>query len=254
MLSIYTSLYNVENGLYNWQVALSNFKDFADEVVVATTTDCKDNTVEILKDYCHKNRIKIVTTDIPFSDYAFDGKLKDAALQETTQPGKILLDSDETIPKSQKPIWTELTKQLCQSEYEAIMIASIDLCKSINHYKSINYKFYLHKEGIKRGIVNYARLPNGKIDHTKSDTTDPIHEDGTLAAIIRLPNDIESLRKGNLPYVFHDWGIDLSKRIEKNKWWLPTWGNRAGKEVKDIVLNEEDFGDIKVFEHNLPLE
>jgi hypothetical protein len=254
MLSLYTSLYNLSNGLYDWQKSLENFSNIGDEVVIATTSDCQDNTIDLLEGYCFDNKkCKLVVTDIKFSDYSFDGRLKDVALKKTSFPGKILLDADEMIDPSQKKLWIDATNQLYQSNFDCILIPSINLCKSIYTFKDISYKFYLHKEGLNRGVVNYAKLSNGKIDITKSDTTDIIDNMGNLAKCFRFPNEIDYLIRGDIPYVFHFYAVDLENRVKKNTFWKPHWQNRAGYEITDIELNKENLDKIPVFEHGLPM-
>lgn len=255
MFSIYTSAYNLENGLFPyWKDALIRFRNFADQVCVSTTTDCKDNTVSMLTDFCNDNDIKLVITDVKFSDFKFDGLLKNAALQETVQPGKILLDLDEIIPLSTKPNWIKSFEELCnQNEYAAFLIPSINLCKTQYEYKDIGYKFYLHTAGFYRGVVNFAKQPDGKIDIRKSDTTELIDSYGNLVRSMAYPNDLDSIRNRNIPYVFHFWGTNINNRIKQNEFWKPHWENRAGKEVNDIVLNAKGIEDIVTKRHYLPL-
>lgn len=257
MLSIYTSIYNLSSNIFDWKESLDKFSLFADEVSIATSAWCKDNTVNLLKEYCQNNKkAKLVVTDFDFDDYAFDGKLKNAALQETTHKGKILFDLDEFPVLSQRDLWIRLTEQLYQSHWDGFLIPSINLCGSMKTAKDIAYKFYLHKEGLQRGIVNYAKLDNGYIDITKSDTTDLTHTDNSIANCLPFPNDIKTLRayKDTIPYVFHKWAVDFDKRIAQNKFWSPIWSSRAGYKVENIVETKEELEKIPVFEHNLPLE
>lgn len=257
MLSLYTSLYNLESNLFDWKESLDKFSRFGDEVSIATSAWCKDNTVDLLREYCENNKkAKLVVTDFDFDDYAFDGKLKNAALQETAYKGKILLDADEEIPLSQRNLWIKLTEQLYQSHWDGFLIPSINLCGNIKTYKDIGYKFYLHKENLERGIVNYAKLENGKIDISKSDTCDLIKANGSLANCLPFPNDILSLQTflKEIPYVFHYWGVNSKQRIGQQKFWRPIWENRKGGQIDDEILTEEKIKNIPVFKHNLPLE
>lgn len=255
-LSIYTSCFNVENGLFDWKNTLDKFSYFAEELSIGTTDDSNDNTVKLLKDYVDsKDNVRLIVTDYKLDSALFDGQIKDAALQETTQPGKILLDLDEFIPLSQKNLWIKYFKLLQESNYDGILIPSINLCGSLNTYKDIGYKFYLHKSGFRRGVWKYAQNRDGSIDVSRSDTTEVITNTGDLAKCNMLPNNIETLRTGEIPYVFHKWAVgDLETRIKQNFFWKPIWQERAKREVNDIILDKRAIEHIEVFEHSLPLE
>jgi hypothetical protein len=58
------------------------------------------------------------------------------------------------------------------SWFKTLMLPSINLCGSELTYKDIGSKWYIHHNniGLQRGIVNFAKKENGKIDITKSDT------------------------------------------------------------------------------------
>jgi hypothetical protein len=256
MFSLYVSAFNIECGMFDWKDTLDKFSNFATELVVGTTNDSKDNTINLLKDYVDsKDNVKLVETDYRLDSALFDGQIKDAALQETTQPGKILLDLDEIIPLSQKNLWIKYFNILQKSpDIDGFLIPSINLCGSMNTYKDIGYKFYLHKDGLKRGVWKYAINKDESIDIMKSDTTEPLDKFGNLGKFSMLPNNIETLRTGEVPYVFHKWAVDVDKRIEQNKFWKPVWENRARKEVSNIVLDKKNIENIEVLEHNLPLE
>lgn len=254
-LSIYVSAFNLESNLFDWKNTLDKFSEFATELVIGTSNDSKDNTINLLKDYVYsKDNVKLVETDFKLSSATFDGEIKNAALQATTQPGKILLDLDEFIPLSQKDLWIKYFNLLQESNVDGFLIPSINLCGSLQTYRNISYKFYLHKAGLSRGVWKYAQNRDGSIDISKSDTTDPIDKFGNLGKFNMLPNNIETLRTGEIPYVFHKWAVDLDKRIKQNKFWKPVWSERAKKEVNDIILDKTEIEKIEVFPHELPLE
>ncbi len=259
-ISIFTSAYNLDSGLFDWENVLWGFiYSFASEVVVATTTDCKDSTVEKLEQFSRAHNIKLVVTDIPFSDLAFDGKLKNAALQACTKDVCCLFDLDEK--PNNKDSWMKAAEQLEKSSFDGLFIPVIDLYNSFEEYKSIGFKWYMTKNhrGIQRGVVNFARLPNGKIDHTKSDTTEAINSDGRLinAAYIIGPNQSEEqqlniLRTQDCPYVIHYGWLDKEKRKKQSEFWSPVWSNRAGFEV-DSLQTDESLNKIIYKPHNLPV-
>lgn len=264
-ISVYTSLYNLGNNLFDWESKLAEFIDFADELVVATTSKCKDDTIEQLRlssvlsnrGIFTPERFKLIITDIPFDDLAFDGKLKDAALQACTGDVCCLLDMDES-PYNWSS-WEDIGSQLIKSSFDGILIPTIDLFHDANHYKSIGFKWYMHKnhKGIHRGVVNFARLPNGKIDHTKSDTTEPIYANGSLinAAYLIEPNISDSdkldiIRNYDLAHVIHTGWLDKEKRKKASEFWQPVWSNRAGFEVNSGET-DETLSKIPYYPHNL---
>lgn len=255
MLSLYSSLFNIENGLFSWKDSLESYLLFFDEVIIATTTDCKDNTVQILSDYVqNKSKIKLVITNISFEDYSYDGLLKNAALQACSNNYCCLLDFDEFIPLSSKDLWVRAIDIMESYNTDGLLIPSVNLCGSLLTYSTIGYKFYLHKKlGMKRGIWNRAKLPNGKMDIKLSDSTELLRLDGELAQCLPLSNKIEDIRGGRVPFVFHKWAVDFDTRIGQNLAWKQTWNNRAGYEVSDIVLDKAELEKIPVYDHNLSL-
>lgn len=260
MISLYVSAFNLESGPFSqdWEESLNKMYDFSEELVIGTTSDSQDNTINLLNEYV-KNRpkSKLVITDFKLNSPDFDGNIKNAALQSTTEPIKVLLDLDEEIPLSTKEVWEWHGKFLLSEEsknVDGLLIASINLCKSMKTFKDIGYKFYMHKAGLKRGIINQAKNQDGSIDITKSDTTEPLDINGNLGRFMALPNQIHQLKSGRFPYVFHKWAVSPEKRIEQNKYWKPVWENRAQREVNDIIMNKEKIEKMEVFEHKLPLE
>jgi hypothetical protein len=253
MFSIYVSAFNLKSGLFDYEDALLNFTEFAEEVVVSTLDD---GSIELLNE-CrikHKLNFKIEVSNESLDDYAFDGKIKNHGLQATTNPYKISLDLDERIPIWQKDKWIEMGESMYSSNsYDAVLIPSINLCGSFKTYKDIGHKWYLHKTGLKRGIVNFAKLDNNKIDISKSDTCELLYEDNTLVKYGSYPGNVEVIRDYNIPFIYHLWAVNSYSRIKKNLFWKPVWENRAGHEVKDILLNDKDISTIPIFQHNLPL-
>ena len=112
MISIYSSAFNLIKNNFNYKVSLENFSTFADEVVIAINNS-EDDTLEKLILYSKQfNNVKIIPVDISYNDPLLDGKIKNIALQSTTEEIKINLDMDEYIPLWQKPIWYNLATQL----------------------------------------------------------------------------------------------------------------------------------------------
>lgn len=249
MISIYTSLYNTKAGIFDWRPALLRFREFADELVVATTKN-NDDSYKELQPFCDQHDIKLVITEKSLNDYDFDGYLKNAALQQCSQDFCILLDVDEIIPHSTKRLWLTYCNFLRNSNFDVFAIPSVNLCGSEEEYRDINYKFYLHKNhiGLERGIVNFAKKDNRKINVKLSDTTE-ILKDGNLPKIAYLPKELNQLQTGEIPYVLHYWGVNKEQRIKQNEYWAPVWSNRAGEEIDTKI----DFSSIKVYKHGLKL-
>lgn len=261
MFSIYTTAYLINANNFQFISHLINFSNFVGpegEVIVATCKEgIEDGTDQTLYDFIKSNALKnvklIISKDIKFSDPAFDGKLKNFALQNTKNSVKILLDLDETIQYHQRDLWLYYFEKLKEYNLDGWLIPSVNLAGDIYHYKDIQYKMYLHRDGLQRGVWKDALNKDGSIDIKMSDTTECLLPDGSLAKFGRLPNDIETLRKGPIPYVFHHWAVDKEARIRQNKFWKPHWENRAKREVTDIILNKENLDRIEVFEHKLKI-
>lgn len=236
--SIYTSLYNLENGLFDWKGAVANFLAVADEVCIATSVHCKDNTIQILKEECQNNpKVAIVVTDIEFSDPAFDGKLKDAALKACQGKFCTLLDADERINPACRPAILAFCNGLENKGFDAVFLPVVNLAGQKTQYSSIGHKWYLHKNQsyLSRGVVGFAKVNNSdKWDVTKSDSCELIDGNGNLANSIYVmaPDDsdedkLAAIKNFEIPTVFHISGLDSEKRKAQDEFWRPVWENRS---------------------------
>lgn len=250
--SSYTSAFNLIKMGFDWQSSLLNYSQFMDEVVIAINTS-SDNTFEILNKFIQdKNLTNIVLyqSSFDYEDPAFDGKIKDFALQRTSGDIKISCDIDERFPIYQKNLWEKVARYLLSdNKVAAFLIPSINLCGNIYHYKDIGYKWYMHKNGFYRGVVNFAKKIDGKIDTDKSDTCELIDSNGNLVPTLKFSNNIEDLQSGSIPYVFHYWAVDKKQREKQNEFWQPVWSNRAGKEIN----TKTDFSKIEIKKHGLKI-
>ena len=205
----------------------------------------------------------MIKTAFEYSDLCFDGKIKNAALEACREDYCILLDADERINPSDRPKWEVYARALGKDQkIDALLVPVIDLCRDFHNYKCINSKWYLHKNnrGIKRGIVDFAKLANGKIDTERSDTCEAIYEDGSLvrAALIinpRLSNEdkISILKNQGVPFVWHTGWVDYEHRLKINEFWKTTLENRSGKTENNIILKIEELQKILIYPHDLPL-
>jgi hypothetical protein len=262
MLSIYSACYNVIENSFDYSFFIRNWYRFLNgegEIVLAVNGS-RDDTLKTLYDFVgllkytepSNTSIRIIETDYSYDSPFFDGQIKNTALQACANEYAILLDLDEAVVPSQLTLWKEFAQKLKVCRFDGFMIPSVNLCGDILHYKDVGYKFYLHKvEGLHRGVWKRALKSDGSIDIKMSDTTEVCREDGELARFYPLPNSIEALRIGGVPYVFHFWGVNPVQRIKQNKWWKPHWENRAGEAVDDIILSEDEIKKIPVFEHQL---
>jgi glycosyltransferase involved in cell wall biosynthesis len=256
--SIYTSCFNIEkNNFFYWQKTIPKWVNFLnnglDGEIIIAINNSEDNTLNILNNFIKNfNCIKIIESNFAYDDYAFDGKIKNEALKNCKNDICIGIDLDEYLSPNKKD-WDIVADQLLNSDVEAVFIPVIDLCKSVNEYKSIGVKWYMHKQGLHRGVWKLAELSNGKIDIKKSDTCELLNNDGDLCKCANLLPQLtpEMISRTSCPFIIHLGWLNWKDRKNQNKTWQPVWSNRAGFEVNDIIHEEKNFEQIIVFKHNL---
>ena len=236
-LSVYTSLFNYDKGLFDLVDAFDNWSNYANEIVVSTFEDqhdeimfeCIDAASQVKKDF----NLKIVSTkDTDLNDPLFDGKLKDLALKNCSSEIVIQQDADERIGGLKK-YWLEISKNLLQVLFPvSVFIPVIDLYKDYKHYKSLSYKWYIHtKRETNRGVVNFARREDGTVDVDKSDSCELINDNGDL-----IPSTTDhrfvNTNDVNFPHVIHLGYVDLNNRCKNNKFREKCWTNLNGSEIK----------------------
>lgn len=241
MFSIYTSAFNLERGEFDYRT-LQRFADFVGESgeVVVALNKSSDGSESTLKQFTSQfPNVRIIDCDVSYSDPDMDGKIKNAALQETTRPFKIGLDLDEHIPLWQRPLWENMARALEQTPVKALFIPSVDLYSSADRVSAIGQKWYLHKAGCFRGTVNFARREDGTHDVTRSDSCELIDTEGNLVMAYSVsPNfqDLDSrikfLESGEAPFVVHTGYLDLERRARLHKsFWLKHWAIENGAEI-----------------------
>jgi hypothetical protein len=229
MISIYTSAFNLLKNKFNYEFSIEQFCLFATEVVVCVNTSEDDTTGALLDLKSVFNNLTIVESDFNYTDPLLDGKIKNYALQNTTMPIKLGLDMDEYVPLWQKELWKQLAQQLSKDDCSAYMVPSINLYKDWDHYFSITPKWYLHKSGLFRGAVSFARKENGTIDTSRSDSCELIDRDGNLVSSKMSPTNIIALRSLIFPYVIHTGYLSLENRLLRNKnFWKEHWLVESG--------------------------
>lgn len=256
-LSVYTSAFNLDSGIFDIKDAISNWLDYANQIVVGTFS----NQTEEVFGYFHSAQnsledphkrgfhIKVVPCDTSLDDPFFDGKLKNAALRACSNPIVIQQDLDERLA-GYPHAWGYFAKQLSKSDFSAIMIPVVDLYKDEQHYKSIGQKWYLHKKaGCYRGPVNFAKRPDGTIDTDRSDSCELIDKNGELVESAQMQFDLNQYPA--FPLVLHYGYLDLEKRKKINEFWSPVWSARKG----ETVFVEKDIDKLGEMEyHSLPFK
>jgi hypothetical protein len=229
MISIYSSAFNLVKNKFDYEPSITNFCNFADEVVIAVNTSEDDTFDQLTKYSLAYTNLKIISCDYSYSDPLLDGKIKNHALQNTTQEIKISLDMDEYIPYWQKSMWFKLSAELLNDSVSCYMIPSINLYKDMNHYSSISSKWYLHKSGLYRGAVNFAKKQDGTIDTSKSDSCELLDINNNLVASRSIQASIEDLRSRFYPFVVHTGYANLHNRIiRNNNFWQKHWLTESG--------------------------
>lgn len=272
MFSIYTTIYLINKNSFRFLDNLSNFSTFAGndgEVVIGTCEEgLIDGTEQIILDYIKYNTLNnvklVISSDIKFSQNTFDGALKNFALQNTKYPLKLQMDFDEVLLLSQKQKWIEYGNWLLnQDKYKALFVPSIDLYGSLRHIRKnhgIGNKWRLHKEGLFRGVVNFAKLNNGLINTLDSDSSELIDKDNNLVLSKFAVENSDFLNPhncfglNNYIYTLHLGYLDLNYRQHINKnWWKEKWEDRS-KKKENVIVDKNILDNEPTIEHNLRLE
>lgn len=264
-LSTYTTLYNLHKFNFPWEDTLNNFLAFTDEVIVSVPTtiegDITLGTLQFWKEQNKKERLIIVPADIDAKKNTFDGGMKNVALQSCSGDILINMDMDEAYVPTQKKKWIKYAESLLDSSCEAFFVPSIDLWGSPNHIRrnhQIGVKWRMHKRGLYRGVVNFARLGN-LIDTSRSDTCELIRADGSLAdaRYICPPQYLQpecAVYLNNFIYTLHFGYVSFENRIRLNSlWWKEKWEDRSGRQ-ENVALDKKKLEEEPVIEHNLDIE
>jgi len=256
MISIYSSAFNLIKNGFDYKKSINRFCAFADEVVICVNTS-EDGTLEELKKLKEEfSNLVIVESHYSYKDPWLDGKIKNNALQSTTSEIKVGLDMDEYIPQWQKPMWTTMAYGLLgEYFFDCYMVPSINLYKDKDHYFSITPKWYIHKDGLFRGPVNYARKPDGTINTQVSDSCELIDANGYIARSTQFSKKLEDLQSGNFPFVVHEGYVNLDARLLRNEnFWAKHWLLESGgvPPPHKVHRSLEDF-DALAIKHNLAI-
>ena len=263
-ISLYSSLFNIKKCKFDYKRHLEVFTKFADEVVISTIEDQDDSWGILLEEAAHNDKIKVVLTEFVPHTPLFDGQMKNASLQECTGDILVQCDFDECPSMDNLDMWVQLWGMLfTEDKFQAAFVPVINLYKDVNHFSDIGAKWYVHKRGLFRGAVDFARREDGTIDTKKSDTCELIDKDGKLVPTLRYfdlgqfktwEEAIGFVKQQRLPVIYHYGYVDLDRRVEINKeFWAGQWSAEEGSNVK----LPESVGEIQkdYIEHglNLPL-
>ena len=266
--SIYTTAYLLNKNNFKFLDNLIKFSKFANEVVIASCEDgLVDGSEQLILDFIKYNDLYnvdfYISHDINFSQNTFDGALKNFALQNTKNEIKLQFDLDESPVLSQKPIWDHVYEDLINSNYDAVFIPSIDLYgseKYIRKNHKIGQKWRIHKAGLYRGVVNFAKNNDSSFDTEKSDSCELLNSFGNLVNTINItppellmPENSKMLAKDYL-YTIHHGYLNLGYRANINKtWWQQKWRERTNKEI-NVTIDIKKLESEDLIEHNLPLD
>lgn len=262
MFSIYFSAFNLIKNNFPYETNLRKACAFAEEVVVALNTS-EDGSLEALQKIAAEcPNLKIIQTSFSYDDIRFDGAIKNAALQATTQPVKIQMDLDEYIPLSQKDRWIQYGNKLLElNGIQCLLIPSIDLYGSTETIKAVSEignKFRMHKAGLYRGITRSAWVGD-KIRTDISDTTELIDANGDLVPSIRIApienhSPILSFSLKDFIYTVHEGYLSFEHRANINKnVWAKAWKDRSGRD-ENTPTNPDSLKGVQVVKHNLKLD
>lgn len=257
-ISIYFTAYNLlTHGFTGWEKNLISACKFADEVIIALNTSEDDTDVAIRNTLWEFDNWKIVPANFSKLDPLFDGRLKNLALQNTTKEFKIQMDVDESIPLWQKPLWENALFKLKFSGAKVLAVPSVDIYKTVDGYKGVNYKTYAHFGKAYRGPALGALKAGYFINTQVSDGTELIDERfQLLPAIASGPCDMAELEKGDQIFVAH-WGyLNVAERIERTqKFWGAHWLQESGGTLPahKIHNDESTFSHYEYKKHSLRL-
>ena len=252
MISLYTTVFNIDKIDVDFDEVFSNWLYYVDEIIIATFRwehEKVRNRIIKSKFYDPK-KIGVVSRHVEIeADVYWEGKLKNAALQNCRKDIVLQCDLDERI-SGKKEHLEICCKAILDNDFPcSVMLPTIDLYEDLDHYISIGHKWYLHtRQGSYRGSVNWARKEDGSLDPEKSDTCELIDEKGNLLPCV---GKVDFYKEN--PKIIHLGYLDLKERTEVNKFWGKIWNHRqSGKYDSSYEMEEIKNGDSRKKRHNMP--
>ncbi len=280
-LSAYISAFNLVQNGFDYETALRRALAFFDEVVVAVNTSTDDTLARLqaLERSGREGReqdgvfigpsglwakLKIVQTDIPYTDVTFDGRVKDAALQACTGEVLVQMDLDEYVPLNQRALWLTYAGRLLESPgVDCFMIPTVDLWGSMDTIRAdtnIGTKMRMHRRGFHRGVWRRAWVAPGKLFRTDmSDSGELIDSKGELvrAAGVVPPQFLTPATHSMLngyPYTVHLGYANLDQRVKVNKAiWADHWTLRNGGRDAKVAVDKAALQTYPLIKHRLNL-
>tara|TARA_R100000742_G_C4279556_1_gene104476 strand:- start:6990 stop:7769 length:780 start_codon:yes stop_codon:yes gene_type:complete len=251
MISLYTTLFNIDKLDIDLDEVFSNWLYYVDEIVIATFRwEHEKVRNEVIKSkFYDPKKIGIVSRHLEIqTDVYWEGKLKDAALENCRNKVALQCDLDERISGDKERLDLCSTVILDHDFPCSIMLPTIDLYEDLDHYINIGQKWYLHtKEGSHRGSVAWARKEDGSLDPEKSDTCELIDSNGNLIPCV-AKIQLDDLN----PKIIHLGYLDLEKRNNVNKFWGKIWNHRKnGKYDASYEPEEVVSGDSRKKKHDM---
>jgi hypothetical protein len=245
-ISIYSTAFNIIKNEFDYEDAIKNYLYYADEVCLAINTSEDDSLNEIKKFIIDNNynNVQIIETNFSYDDPFCYGKIVNAALQACTGDICILQDLDERLGGNKDYLISLCKNFLNTDNAKALFVPVINLYKDLNHYNDIAYKWYIHKNGLYRGAVNFGLKKDGRPDYNKTSTDELIDEYSNLVPTINIvqflnfKSPMDYIKLG-YPFVYHLGYTDFHKRVKRNAFWKPFWEKATGGDSNTHSLNEE---------------
>ena len=251
MISLYTTGFNLNKINIDFDEVFSNWLYYVDEIVIATFRWQHEevrNAIIKSKFYDPK-KIGVVSRHVEIeTDVYWEGKLKNAALENCKHKIAIQCDLDERI-SGDFNLFKHLCRTISANDFPcSIMLPTIDLYEDLDHYINIGHKWYIHtREGTHRGSVNWARKEDGSLDPEKSDTCELIDGKGNLIPCIGKVDFYN-----NNPRIIHLGFLDLKERNKVNEFWGKIWNHRhSGKFDSSYEADKVKTGDPRKKKHNI---
>lgn len=263
-ISSYGYLFNARKFSFDLDETIKNFTSFFDEVICVTVKSEDDTYERLLQLEKRYLNFKVIFSDIQIlGNNRFDGQLKTLALQNCSHDLRVICDYDERFPLNQYNLWREMGEALLKaSNVDGLLVPVLDLYSNIACIRAdqnIGLKFRIHKRSIvKRGVLPSAELADGFFDTSKSDSTEPLKENGQLGNFASMvdPEYLNPLRASsleNIPHVFHLGYLDLERRLKISvEFWKKAWEERSNK-PENIIVNKAELESYPMVYHNLSL-
>jgi len=258
-VSIYSTCWGLKERPESFDIvdALSNWSLYADQISIACGDDYSYDAIDkVANERGFPVTLTRTTFDFKTNGLAY-GQTENAALQACDGQLLIQQNNDERIKLDKNKL--EIFYEILQSnpQYGSFFIPTIDLYGSLDRYSEWKKKWYIHREGLFRGPVNFAFKKDGKLDYNKSSSDELISRDGNLLPTIDLfkGQTIEDLRAyvaDGMPIIYHLGYVSYEKRLQKSLWWKEFWTrttldeNKHPTSVEEIAARETKL-------HGLPL-